>query len=318
MADFEVKPKVLRSEASAMKGIGSTIKSCNGRLSYVASDIGGMNGGAYGVIASSLRAISDNMITLKDTTDKMQDVLDGTSINYTNTEKKIASSYSPSSHVFESSDTSGADAPVGSEGEKDKKTAGANVAEQIDEFMDCVNTYMKNFESKYDELVQAVQDAVKWNGVVAIGISGSIGAGAYLGGSVQLVVDLKGNLGFQFSGGAGVEAGESADGTIYAAVYPGMESIYGTEGFGTEVGGSFGEGIIGSAGLLSSGEGNDMELAGGYIGIGVGGEGTIAEGHVSMTQTPFTIPLGNIFTNDIDKIMNTWDMTYSVWKKIYQ
>ena len=45
---------------------------------------------------------------------------------------------------------------------------------------------------------------------------------------------MDGNMGLQFVGGTGVQAGASADGTIYTAVYPGMKSIYDAEGVGTE------------------------------------------------------------------------------------
>lgn len=190
--------------------------------------------------------------------------------------------------------------------------------EQLDDLMDFLDNFMKDFKNKYDEIVQAVQDAITINGVVAIGISGSIGAGGYLCGSVQLVVDMNGNIGLQFAGGAGVQAGASADGTAYVAVYPGMESISDTEGFGTDMGGSIGEGLVGSAGILSAGEGNEMEPVGGYAGIGIGGEATALEGHVSMSETAPTIPLGNIYTNNVDTITNAWNLSYNAWKYIYQ
>lgn len=90
------------------------------------------------------------------------------------------------------------------------------------------------------------------------------------------MIDMDGNIGIQIVPGTGTEAGASADATAYVAVYPGMESITDAEGFGTEIGGSFGEGFVGSLAALFAGEGNDTELVGGYIGIGIGGEGTVA------------------------------------------
>ncbi len=114
------------------------------------------------------------------------------------------------------------------------------------------------------------------------------------------------------------QTGASADGTAYVAVYPGMESINDAEGFDTDIGGSIGEGFVGSAGILSAGEGNEMEPVGGYAEIGIGGEATALERNVSMSETAPTIPLGNIYTNNVDTITNAWNLSYNAWKYIYQ
>lgn len=196
------------------------------------------------------------------------------------------------------------------QGNDDKKS----IMERIDEVMDAINGFVNEMESMYDRIITAVQDAIDINGVVAIGISGSIGGAAYISCGAQLVIDMDGNIGIQIIPGTGAEAGVSADATAYVAVYPGMESITDAEGFGTEIGGSFGEGFVGSLAALFAGEGNDAELVGGYIGIGIGGEGTVAEGHVAMSETFPTIPLGNIYTNRMDQITGTWHLVYKTWE----
>ncbi len=256
----------------------------------------------YRSVCATLKTVISELETELDNIKKLSHTLDCISTYYKNTENKI---YNNQSNESISNFTN------------DNTNNNGNFTEQLDKLMESVNNYMNDFESKYDDIIQAIQDATEIDGVVAIGLSGSLGAGGYLCGSVQLVVDMNGNIGLQFSGGAGGEVGVSADGTAYVAVYPGMESIYEVEVFGTDIGGSLGEGLIVSAGLLSAGEGNDMKPVGGYAGIGIGGEGTVAEGHVSMSQTFPTIPLGNIYTNNIDAITSTWNITYNAWEAIY-
>lgn len=189
-------------------------------------------------------------------------------------------------------------------------------AEQIDEVMDSVNDFMNNFDYHYHQIVKAMQDAALMDCVVALGISGSAGTGGYVSFAAQFVIDGNGNMGIQIVPGAGIEAGSSADATLYAAVYPGTENIYDLEGFGMEVGGSGGEGFVGSGALLFAGEGDDMELVGGSIGAGIGGEATVAEGHIAMSQAFPTIPLGNVYTNRVDIIMGEWNMIYKKWKYV--
>lgn len=257
----------------------------------------------YRSVCSTLITVISELETELDNIKKLSHTLDYICTYYKNTENKIYNNQSNESISNSTNDNT--------------NNNNGNFTEQLDKLMESVNNYMNDFESKYDDIIQAIQDAIEIDGVVAIGLSGSLGAGTYLCGSVQLVIDMNGNIGLQFSGGAGGEVGVSADGTAYVAVYPGMESIYEVEGFGTDIGGSFGEGLVGSAGLLSAGEGNDMKPVGGYAGIGIGGEGTVAEGHVSMSQTFPTIPLGNIYTNNIDAITSTWNITYNTWEAIY-
>lgn len=189
--------------------------------------------------------------------------------------------------------------------------------EKLNRVMCEIDAFMKNTDSTISKIHQAVSDATAIDGVVAIGISGSAGGGAYISGAGQLVIDLHGNIGLQIVPGAGVEAGASADATAYVAIYPGIADISELEGFATEIGGSFGEGFIFSAAALFSGEGNDIEPAGFMLGAGVGAEGFLAEGHVAMSNTFPTIRLGNIFTGKWDKIFRQWDIIYSLWDKLY-
>lgn len=189
-----------------------------------------------------------------------------------------------------------------------------NWIDQIDEAMDSVNDFMYKFDYHYYKIVNAIQDAALMDSVVAFGISGSIGTGAYGSIAAQFVVDGDGNIGIQIVPGTGIEAGSSADASLYAAVYPGTETIYDLEGFGVEVGGSGGEGGIVSGALLFSGEGDETELAGVSAGIGLGGEATVGEGHISMSETLPTIPLGNVYTNSVDIITGQWSIIYKGWK----
>lgn len=191
------------------------------------------------------------------------------------------------------------------------------VIEEINRLMCNINAFMSNSELAISTLKQAMEDAIKLNCVVAIGISGSLGSSLYLSSAGQLVVDMHGNIGLQLAYGAGMEMGASADVTAYIAVYPGAESIYTIEGFGTEVGGSFGELLIGSFATLYSGEGDDITFAGVLGGIGIGGEATLVEGHIALSHTLPTVRLGNIVTNRWDNIFNNWNMIYSAWDALY-
>ena len=189
--------------------------------------------------------------------------------------------------------------------------------EEINRLMCNINAFMSNSDLAISTLKQAMEDAIKLNCVVAIGISGSLGSSLYLSAAGQLVVDMHGNIGLQLAYGAGGEMGASADVTAYIAVYPGAESISTIEGFGTEVGGSFGELLIGSFATLYSGEGDDMTFAGVLGGIGIGGEATFVEGHIALSHTLPTVRLGNIVTNRWDNIFNNWNMIYSAWDALY-
>ena len=191
-----------------------------------------------------------------------------------------------------------------------------NWFDKVDNFIESINSVVQQIFSLSSKIQQAIRDATDLDAVVAIGLSGSIGGGAYLGGSVQLVVDMNGNIGLQFCGGTGLEMGASADATAYAAVYPGKENIDDIEGFGAEAGASLGEGIVGSASLLLEGEGNNVSPSGFLIGLGLGGEGTVAEGHTAMSETLPTIKLGNVVTRPIDHLVDNWNIVYKAWNWI--
>ena len=127
-----------------------------------------------------------------------------------------------------------------------------------------------------------------------LGLSGSIGAGAYMSGSVQVVWDLNGNIALQVSGGTGAEIGQSGNGSIFLGAYK-AQSIYSLEDFGTEEGVTVGEGLIFGGGAWQTYDDNeDLKHIGGYGSIGFGEEGTLASGHVTMSNT-WTICSGNIF-----------------------
>lgn len=305
MSNFSVNYDILTKEVNEINLRQKELLAEKQRIESVEKSLCQMV--VYSSVCATLKTVISELETELDNIKKLSHTLDCISTYYKNTENKI---YNNQSNKSISNSTNNST-------NNNNNNDDGNFIEKLDKLMESVNNYMNDFESKYDDIIQAIQDANEIDGVVAIGLSGSLGAGAYLCGSVQLVVDMNGNIGLQFSGGAGGEVGASADGTAYVAVYPGMESIYEVEGFGTDIGGSFGEGLIGSAGLLSAGEGNDMKPVGGYAGIGIGGEGTVAEGHVSMSQTFPTIPLGNIYTNNIDAITNTWNITYNAWETIY-
>lgn len=68
---------------------------------------------------------------------------------------------------------------------------------------------------------------------------------------------------------------------------------------------------------LCAGEGDDLELAGVMLGAGLGVEGTVGEGHISMGGTFSTIRLGNIVTNRWDTIFSNWDTVYTMWIRLY-
>ncbi len=299
MSDFSVNHNVLSEEIQNLRLVYKMISDQTQKMESIKNTLNQML--VYHDVVSTLKTVITDLNAEQNYVKKLCNTLELIVLYYEKTESVISSNHSD---------------------ERQSKNNTVNqentVWDQLDKLMDSANHYMQDFRDRYNEIVQAAQDAIAINGVVAIGISSSIGAGGYLCGSVQLVVDMNGNVGLQFSGGAGAEAGASADGTVYAAVYPGMKNISETEGFGTDMGGSFGEAFVGSAGILSAGEGNDMKPVGGYVGVGIGGEGTVAEGHVSMSETLPTIPLGNIYTNKMDSITNTWNMAYNAWEYLYE
>ncbi|MBN2920145.1 MAG: hypothetical protein JTJ28_11135, partial [Lactobacillus sp.] len=127
-----------------------------------------------------------------------------------------------------------------------------------------------------------------------LGLSGSIGAGAYMSGSVQFLWDLNGDIALQVSGGTGVEIGQSGNGSIFGGMYmaPSIDSL---KGYGIEEGATVGEGLILGGGAWQACDDNgNIKHTGGYGSIGFGEEGTLASGHVTMSNT-WTVCSGNIF-----------------------
>lgn len=127
--------------------------------------------------------------------------------------------------------------------------------------------------------------------ICVLGASASFGAGLYGSVGAQKVIDPVKILtdpmhavGYQVVGGAGAEAGASADGSVYFGIYY-ADDIAWTEGFGTEIGGSGGEGVILGGGLWIAGEADEENKYGAFISLGLGGEGVLAEGHTSMGET---------------------------------
>uniref|UniRef100_UPI00054EDB38 RHS repeat-associated core domain-containing protein n=1 Tax=Butyrivibrio sp. AE2005 TaxID=1496722 RepID=UPI00054EDB38 len=161
--------------------------------------------------------------------------------------------------------------------------------------------------------------------IIVFGISGAFGQDLYLGGGGQMVLDpLKvitdpaHALGFQAVGGTGgiISAGPGeAKATIYLGAYS-AESISELEGFGTEVGGSGGEVIVLGGGFWASGEWGsgengikDKHRYGGYVSVGANVTPSVAEGHVTMSETSKTFYpveyIYNMITDIKESIMNS-------------
>ncbi|MBR1691898.1 MAG: hypothetical protein IJ711_03890, partial [Lachnospiraceae bacterium] len=192
-----------------------------------------------------------------------------------------------------------------------------DIINSVNNIMNAVNKFIHNFDNMYNQLVKAVQDAREFDAVVAIGISLATNANAFMAGAAQIAVDMDGNMGLQIAFGAGIGGGISAQGSIYSAIYPGKKSIRDIEGFGTEAGGSAGEGFVGCLSMLFEGEGKALSPSGVMWGTGIGFEGTVGEGHVAMSQTFPTLSLGNIYTNRKDLIISKWDCVYRAWNYLY-
>lgn len=118
--------------------------------------------------------------------------------------------------------------------------------------------------------------------VVAIGLSGSMGDGANISGSIQRAFDMSGNKDDQGSIGTGAQIGAGVNGGIVISFYPGMKNATDSRGFGAATGGSIGAGVVGGIDILYSGEGNDMkpvEIAV-FLSLGVA-----SEFHTNMAKT---------------------------------
>ncbi len=118
--------------------------------------------------------------------------------------------------------------------------------------------------------------------VLAVGLSGSIGTGANISGSIQYAADMSGNEDSQASIGSGLQIGGGMNIAVICSFYPGMKNVTDSRGFGAAIGGSFGvDGVLGID-ILFSGEGNDMKPVGIAIILGFG---VAKEFHTNMTQT---------------------------------
>lgn len=139
--------------------------------------------------------------------------------------------------------------------------------------------------------------------VVTAGISGAVGSGANVGGSIQTAFDMLGNVELQKSESTGVEAGAGVSVAFVMAFYPGMKNVADSEGFGTASGIGIGEVLYGSIDILCSGEGNDLEPVGIAISIGAGARLSL---HTNMSHTSRLLGPINIFDllNQIEKERN--------------
>lgn len=147
--------------------------------------------------------------------------------------------------------------------------------------------------------------------IIVVGVSDATTYATYLSGGAQLVIDPAliftdplNCIGVQGVGGVGAGAGVSGGVTVYAGTLW-AEKISWTEGYGTEVGGCLGLGVIGGTGMWIAGEADDPQNRfGGYIAFGAGAS---AEGHITMSYATKTLyPLQELYnlimppTNDIN------------------
>jgi RHS repeat-associated protein len=108
---------------------------------------------------------------------------------------------------------------------------------------------------------------------VGVGLGGTAGAGAAVSGSVLVVFDGHGNIGFAESAGGGGMGGINASGGLMFQVTT-ADTIYNLKGFSTQTGGSFGEPIsIGGEYIIGNG------YTGVNINVGIGGGLTPGELH---------------------------------------
>lgn len=312
MNSFSVQQKKLNECVTELTSIYNTIYLLEKKINSIMLS---MQENPYYDVKQALRYNMAGICNEKNSIQKMREVLENCRDLYNDTEKQIVlatsinnKKFNHASDVINDKDTS--------DTIKQTDNPSVNWLDKADKYIDSINDVVQQISSLSSKIQQAIQDATDLNAVVAIGLSGSVGGGGYLGGSVQIVVDMNGNVGLQFCGGTGVEAGVSADATAYAAVYPGKENITDIEGFGAETGGSLGEGFVGSASLLLEGEGNNMSPSGFLIGMGIGGEGSVAEGHAAISETLPTIKLGNILTRPVDCLIDDWNIVYKAWKLI--
>ncbi len=142
--------------------------------------------------------------------------------------------------------------------------------------------------------------------ILVLGGSASVGTAEYLSVGVQLVFDPvkmfkdpKQAVGIQGTYATGLEVGSSANLSIYVGDYD-ADNIRRTEGYGVEIGGSTGEGVLVGGGAWISGDLDRHNIFGGFLSLGVGIEGTAAEGHISMSNTSDTLyPFENDYFTSI-------------------
>ena len=120
------------------------------------------------------------------------------------------------------------------------------------------------------------------NCVVTVGGAAGIGAELNLGVSGQVAFDMAGNVEGQGTVSTGMLIGAEGNVAGVVSVYPGMESVADSEGFGVNIGISGGYLGWGGVDIIFAGEGADMRLVGFAILLGLGGGGGF---HINMSNT---------------------------------
>lgn len=118
--------------------------------------------------------------------------------------------------------------------------------------------------------------------VVTVGVAGGIGADLNLGVSGQVAIDTSGNVEGQGSFSAGMLIGVEGNVAGVVSVYPGMEDVADSEGFGVNIGISGGYLGWGGVDIILAGEGADMRLVGVAFLLGLGAGGGL---HINMSNT---------------------------------
>ena len=189
---------------------------------------------------------------------------------------------------------------------KDAEQFGKSIASKTNEVKDWVDEKLEDIEGGNRP-------------IFVFGISGSAGQDLYFGGGGQIVLDPvkvitdpAHSLGFQAVGGAGgivsVGPGE-AKATIYLGGFY-ADDIDNLEGFGTEIGGSGGEVIVPGGGVWISGEEGEEHKYGVYVSLGANVTPSVAEGHITISETSGTFYpveyIYNMITNIKGNIMNSF------------
>lgn len=117
---------------------------------------------------------------------------------------------------------------------------------------------------------------------MTIGLGGAIDTNAQVNGSAQLALDQDGNFNGTLTGGAALAPGAECGGSLVIGFYPGMDSVDDVKGYGVNIGGSVGAGVVGGIDIVFAGEGNDLQPVGFTVSIGVG---EALEAHTGMSYT---------------------------------